>query len=169
MVVETSSASTITKRGNPWIFRISPPSEMEALGLQKYLKDFGIKRADFLAVNTDWGRGAVGAFGDILKKSGVAVGTARAARKDLIVPILSDGTLDRTFGDRGRVVLRADHVFVCGGAIQTGHVKASPPPPIMTYLPLGVKMRLHSDNEWFGTLSRITSYRCPPLVKSSLV
>jgi branched-chain amino acid transport system substrate-binding protein len=76
MVVETSSASTITKRGNPWIFRISPPSEMEALGLQKYLKEFGIKRADFLAVNTDWGRGAVGAFGDILKKSGVAVGAA---------------------------------------------------------------------------------------------
>src|SRR5438093_1605851 len=33
MVVETSSAASITKRGNPWIFRISPPSEMEALGL----------------------------------------------------------------------------------------------------------------------------------------
>ena len=33
MVVETSSAATITKQGNPWIFRISPPSEMEALGL----------------------------------------------------------------------------------------------------------------------------------------
>ena len=76
MVVETSSASTITKRGNPWIFRISPPSEMEALGLQRYLKNFGIKRADFLAVNTDWGRGAVAAFGDVLKKSGVAVGAA---------------------------------------------------------------------------------------------
>ena len=65
MVVETSSASTITKRGNPWIFRISPPSEMEALGLEKYLKDLGVKKADFLAVNTDWGRGAVAAFGDI--------------------------------------------------------------------------------------------------------
>src|SRR5262249_6066456 len=74
MVVETSSASTITKRGNPWIFRISPPSEMEALGLEKYLKDFAIKRADFLAVNTDWGRGAAAAFGDVLKKSGSAVG-----------------------------------------------------------------------------------------------
>ena len=74
MIVETSSAATITRRGNPWIFRISPPSEMEALGLQKYLKNFGIKRADFLAVNTDWGRGAVGAFGDILKKSGASVG-----------------------------------------------------------------------------------------------
>lgn len=76
MVVETSSASTITKRGNPWVFRISPPSEMEALGLQKYMKDLGIKQADFLAVNTDWGRGAVGAFGDLLKRSGAQVGTA---------------------------------------------------------------------------------------------
>ncbi len=74
MVVETSSASSITKRGNPWVFRISPPSEMEALGLEKYLKDLGIKRADFLAVNTDWGRGAVAAFGEILKRGGAGVG-----------------------------------------------------------------------------------------------
>jgi branched-chain amino acid transport system substrate-binding protein len=76
MIVETSSAGTITKRGNPWIFRISPPSEMEALGLEKYLKDFGIKKADFLAVNTDWGRGSASAFGDLLKKSGAQVGLA---------------------------------------------------------------------------------------------
>src|SRR5438552_14599707 len=76
MVVETSSASTVTKRGNPWVFRISPPSEMEALGLEKYLKDLGIKKADFLAVNTDWGRGAVSAFGDLLKRSGASVGVA---------------------------------------------------------------------------------------------
>ena len=76
MVVETSSAATVTKRGNPWVFRISPPSEMEALGLEKYMKDLGIKQADFLAVNTDWGRGAVGAFGDLLKRSGAQVGTA---------------------------------------------------------------------------------------------
>jgi branched-chain amino acid transport system substrate-binding protein len=76
MVVETSSAATITKRGNPWVFRISPPSEMEALGLGKYMKDLAVKRADFLAVNTDWGRGAVTAFGDLLKKSGATVGSA---------------------------------------------------------------------------------------------
>ena len=74
MVVETSSASSITKRGNPWVFRISPPSEMEALGLEKYLKDLGIKQADFLAVNTDWGRGAATAFGELLRKSGASVG-----------------------------------------------------------------------------------------------
>jgi branched-chain amino acid transport system substrate-binding protein len=75
MVVETSSAASITKRGNPWVFRISPPSEMEALGLEKYVKDLGITRADFLAVNTDWGRGAVTAFGDLLKRTGAAVGS----------------------------------------------------------------------------------------------
>ena len=74
MVVETSSAASVTKRGNPWIFRISPPSEMEALGLEKYVDRLGVKKADFLAVNTDWGRGAVGAFGDILKKKGESVG-----------------------------------------------------------------------------------------------
>ncbi len=74
MVVETSSAASITRRGNPWVFRISPPSEMEALGLEPYLDKLGIKRADFLAVNTDWGRGAITAFGEILKKKGVAVG-----------------------------------------------------------------------------------------------
>ena len=49
---------------------------MEALGLEKYLKDLGMKQADFLAVNTDWGRGAVTAFGDLLKKSGATVGAA---------------------------------------------------------------------------------------------
>jgi len=74
MVVETSSAATITKRGNPWIFRISPPSEMEALGLEPYVSKLGVKKADFLAVNTDWGRGAVTAFGDVLKKKGESVG-----------------------------------------------------------------------------------------------
>ena len=74
MVLETSSAASVTKRGNPWVFRISPPSEMEALGLEKYMKDFAVKQADFLAVNTDWGRGSAAAFGDLLKRSGASVG-----------------------------------------------------------------------------------------------
>jgi branched-chain amino acid transport system substrate-binding protein len=75
LLVETSSAASITKRGNPWVFRISPPSEMEALGMEKYMGALGIKKADFLAVNTDWGRGAVTAFGDMLKKHNAAPGT----------------------------------------------------------------------------------------------
>jgi branched-chain amino acid transport system substrate-binding protein len=76
MVVETSSAASVTKRGNPWIFRISPPSEMEALGLERYVDKLGVKNVDFLAVNTDWGRGSITAFGDMLKKKGATVGVA---------------------------------------------------------------------------------------------
>ena len=76
MVVETSSAASITKRGNPWIFRISPPSEMEAVGLEPYVDKLAIKKADFLAVNTDWGRGSIQTFGDLLKKKGLPVGAA---------------------------------------------------------------------------------------------
>ncbi len=102
MVVETSSAASITKRGNPWVFRISPPSEMEALGLEKYLKDFGIKQADFLAVNTDWGRGAATAFGDLLKRSGAAVGATEfmdQAATDMNAQItkIKAGTSDTLF------------------------------------------------------------------------
>lgn len=74
MVVETSSAASVTRKGNPWIFRISPPSEFEARGLEQYLDDLAVKQADFLAVNTDWGRGAVSAFGETLKKQGLGVG-----------------------------------------------------------------------------------------------
>ena len=76
MVVETSSAASVTKRGNPWVFRISPPSEMEALGLEQYVDKLGVKKVDFLAVNTDWGRGSIQAFGDMLRKKGVQVGAA---------------------------------------------------------------------------------------------
>src|SRR5437763_6870233 len=76
MVVETSSAASITKRGNPWIFRISPPSEMEALGLEQYVDKLGVKKVDFLAVNTDWGRGSISAFGDMPQKKGAVGGGA---------------------------------------------------------------------------------------------
>jgi branched-chain amino acid transport system substrate-binding protein len=100
MVVETSSAASITKRGNPWIFRISPPSEMEAVGLEQYVPKLGVKRADFLAVNTDWGRGAVTAFGDMLKKKGVEVGAAEfmdQAATDMNADVQSDPEVIRAY------------------------------------------------------------------------
>ena len=41
------------------------------------MKDLGIKKADFLAVNTDWGRGAVTAFGDLAEDARIgSVGAA---------------------------------------------------------------------------------------------
>jgi branched-chain amino acid transport system substrate-binding protein len=74
MVVETSSSGKITTSGNPWIFRISPTSEMEAKSFGTKVGMFGIKKADFLVVNNDWGRGASKEFTSMLKSKGIKVG-----------------------------------------------------------------------------------------------
>ncbi len=74
MLVETSSSGKITTSGNPFIFRISPTSEMEARAFTPMVKGFGIKKADFLATNNDFGLGASQEFSQMLKKQGVQVG-----------------------------------------------------------------------------------------------
>jgi len=74
MVVETSSSSKITTSGNPYIFRISPPSSVEANEFKTIAPKLGIKKADFLVINNDWGRGAAEDFGKVLKDMGVQVG-----------------------------------------------------------------------------------------------
>ena len=74
MLVETSSSGKITTSGNPYIFRISPTSEMEARAFEPMVKSFGIKKADFLATNNDFGLGASQEFSQMLKKAGVQVG-----------------------------------------------------------------------------------------------
>jgi branched-chain amino acid transport system substrate-binding protein len=74
MLVETSSSGKITTSGNPYIFRISPTSEMEARAFAPMVKSFNIKKADFLATNNDFGLGASQEFSQMLKKEGVQVG-----------------------------------------------------------------------------------------------
>ena len=74
MLVETSSSGKITTSGNPWIFRISPTSEMEARAFGTMTKSMGIKKADFLATNNDFGLGASTAFSEMLKGQGVQIG-----------------------------------------------------------------------------------------------
>jgi len=73
LVVETSSSVKITDPKTPGskvVSRISPTSELEALGVEPLLPQLGMKKVGYIAVNTDWGRGAVVAFGDVLKKQG---------------------------------------------------------------------------------------------------
>jgi branched-chain amino acid transport system substrate-binding protein len=76
ILVETSSSVKITDPKTPGskvVSRISPTSELEAVGVESLLPQLGIKKAGYIAVNTDWGRGAVVAFGDVLKKHGATV------------------------------------------------------------------------------------------------
>jgi len=74
MVVETSSSGKITTTGNPYIFRISPPSAVEATAFSGMVGKIGMKKVDFLVINNDWGRGAAEDFGKMLKDKGVTVG-----------------------------------------------------------------------------------------------
>jgi branched-chain amino acid transport system substrate-binding protein len=74
MLVETSSSGKITTSGNPYIFRISPTSEMEAKAFAPMVKKFGIKKADFLATNNDFGLGASQEFSKMMKGQGVQIG-----------------------------------------------------------------------------------------------
>jgi branched-chain amino acid transport system substrate-binding protein len=74
MVVETSSSGKITTSGNPWIFRISPTSEMEAKSFHSIMGPLGIKKADFLATANDFGLGASQEFSKMLKANGIEVG-----------------------------------------------------------------------------------------------
>jgi branched-chain amino acid transport system substrate-binding protein len=74
MVVETSSSGKITTSGNPYIFRISPPSAVEAVAFKGIVDKLDLKKADFLVINNDWGRGTAEDFGKMFKDKGINVG-----------------------------------------------------------------------------------------------
>ena len=78
MVVETSSSDKITTSANPWVFRISPTSAMEAQSFSEQIADFNIEKADFLVVNNDWGLGAAEQFSEMLERHGIEVGVIEA-------------------------------------------------------------------------------------------
>src|SRR6185295_9438158 len=62
-----------TVSGNPYIFRISPTSEMEAKAFAPLFKTLAIKKAAFLATNNDFGLGASKEFSAAATASGVEV------------------------------------------------------------------------------------------------
>jgi branched-chain amino acid transport system substrate-binding protein len=82
MVVETSSSGKITTSGNPYIFRISPTSEMEAKAFAPLVKSMGIKKAAFLATNDDFGKGSMQEFTKMLKANGVEIGASETMGED---------------------------------------------------------------------------------------
>ena len=84
LIVETSSSGKITTSGNPWVFRISPTSEMEAKAFLSKLDSFkpSLKKIDFLSVNNDWGRGSSDEFAKSLKAKGVQVGSVQFMTPD---------------------------------------------------------------------------------------
>src|SRR5258708_6886561 len=60
--------------GNPYVFRISPPSAVEAAAFKGIVDKLGLKKVDFLVINNDWGRGTAEDFGKMMKDKGIAIG-----------------------------------------------------------------------------------------------
>lgn len=86
-VVDTASSVKVTlldgKRPNPWLFRVSPTSRMEAEGVEKFLvSKMGFTKVAFMAVNNDWGRGAAEEFGNVVKRTGGSVVTTEIINAD---------------------------------------------------------------------------------------
>jgi len=84
LIVETSSSGKITTSGNPWVFRISPTSEMEAKAFMGKIDSFkpDIKKVAFLSVNNDWGRGSADEFSKLLKTKGIEIGSTQFMTPD---------------------------------------------------------------------------------------
>jgi branched-chain amino acid transport system substrate-binding protein len=112
MVVETSSSGKITTSGNPWIFRISPTSEMEAIAFLDKLDKFNppIKKIDFLSVNNDFGRGAAAEFRKALESKGVKVGVSETMTPEATDLSAQLANIKKSDGDT---------VFVTTGVEQT--------------------------------------------------
>ena len=68
-IAETASSVKVTnldgKRPNPWLFRISPHSEMDARNSVPLFPKMGFNKVALLLVNTDWGRGSATIFPEV--------------------------------------------------------------------------------------------------------
>jgi branched-chain amino acid transport system substrate-binding protein len=74
LIVETSTAEKITEAGNPWVFRISSNSKIDADALQPYLvSKLGLKKVAFMAANNDFGRAVVNNWSRVLTPQGATV------------------------------------------------------------------------------------------------
>lgn len=101
MVVETASSGKITSAGNPWIFRTSPTSEMEAKAFAELLDGYApaIKKVDFLSVNNDWGLGAAAEFKKMFEAKGIEIGRMETMTADATDLSAQLATLKKTGAD----------------------------------------------------------------------
>lgn len=71
LITPISIAPSITKQGNPWVFRNCDNSDMMARAFVKSaVNDMKIKKWAFLARNDDYGRGGVESLSPLVKKEG---------------------------------------------------------------------------------------------------
>lgn len=72
-LVEISTNPKITEMGNPWVFRIASTEDINAAFIVPKLMERGFTNPHFIAVNNDWGRGAVESHQRLFQASGMKV------------------------------------------------------------------------------------------------
>lgn len=74
LIVETATAEKITEAGNPWVFRISSNSKIDADVLKPYLVEkLGLHKVAFMAANNDFGRAVVSNWTRVLNPQGATI------------------------------------------------------------------------------------------------
>ena len=69
-ITGVSTSPKLTRESTDWFFRAQGTSAMYASALTPELVKMGVKRAAFVVINDDWGRGVAGEFGAKIKASG---------------------------------------------------------------------------------------------------
>jgi branched-chain amino acid transport system substrate-binding protein len=83
-ITPSSTAASITRQGNPWIFRVALPDTVLGAELARFTADeLKLKRIGFMYVNDDFGKGGYDAFAAAARQLGLEVVAAEAyARGD---------------------------------------------------------------------------------------
>jgi branched-chain amino acid transport system substrate-binding protein len=72
-ITGVSTSPKLTRENTDWFFRAQGTSTMYAKALTPDLIKMGVKRAAFVVINDDWGRGVASEFGAALKAGGSKV------------------------------------------------------------------------------------------------
>jgi len=74
LIVETSTSEKVTEAGNPWVFRTSSNSKIDADALAPHMtRDLHMKKVAFMAANNDFGRAVVTNWTRVLKPQGAEI------------------------------------------------------------------------------------------------
>lgn len=74
LIVETATNPGITEAGNKWVFRIASNEVLNSSYLgESAVKNMGFTKVGFMAVNSDWGRGAVEQYIPVMEAAGAEI------------------------------------------------------------------------------------------------
>jgi branched-chain amino acid transport system substrate-binding protein len=72
-ITGVSTSAKLTRESTDWFFRAQGTSALYSVALTPLLVEMGVKKAAFVVINDDWGRGVASEFGRELRARGVKI------------------------------------------------------------------------------------------------